>query len=129
LTILVQCSFPSFGFNAGSAYTATSLKKKLGYDDSLDVFGVHGVGGIVGALLAGVCASEVFGGSGTEHGSIGTQVWYQLLSVLVTIGWSATVSMVAFFLVDKIIGTRVSPEVERSGLDLADHEEQAYEIF
>ena len=110
-------------------YTATSLKKKLGYDDSLDVFGVHGVGGIVGALLAGVCASEAFGGSGMEHGSIGAQVWHQLLSVLVTIGWSGTVSVVAFFLVDKIIGARVSHEIERSGLDVAEHEEQAYEIF
>jgi len=110
-------------------YTATVLKRKLGYDDSLDVFGVHGVGGIVGALLAGVCASEAFGGSGMEHANMGTQVWHQLLSVGVTIGWSLVVSVVAFFLVDKIIGARVSPDVERSGLDLVEHEEQAYEIL
>lgn len=110
-------------------FTATTMKHKLGYDDSLDVFGVHGVGGIVGALLAGVCAAEALGGAGMEHGSIGTQVWYQLLSVLVTIGWSAIVSIIAFVLVDKTIGARVSPEVERAGLDVAEHEEQGYEIL
>lgn len=110
-------------------YTATSLKRKLGYDDSLDVFGVHGVGGIVGALLAGVCASEALGGAGMEHDSIGTQVWYQFLSVVVTIVWSAVVSVIAFALVDKTIGARVSPEIERSGLDVAEHEEQGYEIL
>lgn len=109
-------------------YTATSLKQKLGYDDSLDVFGVHGVGGIVGAILAGVFAAEALGGAGMEHDSIGTQVWYQFLSVVVTIGWSAIVSIVAFVIVDKTIGARVKAEVERNGLDLAEHEEQAYEI-
>ncbi len=110
-------------------YTATVMKGKLGYDDSLDVFGVHGIGGIVGALLAGVCASKALGGSGMEHGSIGTQVWYQFLSVVVTIGWSAIVSIVAFVIVDKLVGARVAPEVERNGLDVAEHEEQGYEII
>ncbi len=109
-------------------YTATALKHRLGYDDSLDVFGVHGVGGIVGALLAGVCASEAFGGAGMEHDSIGQQVWYQFLSVIVTIGWSAVVSVIAFILVDKTIGARVETETERNGLDVAEHEEQGYEI-
>ena len=69
------------------------------------------------------------GGSGMEHGSIGTQVWYQFLSVVVTIVWSAVVSIVAFFIVDKLVGARVKPEVERGGLDLAEHEEQGYEIL
>jgi Amt family ammonium transporter len=108
---------------------ATVIKKKFGYDDSLDVFGVHGMGGIVGALLTGVCASEALGGSGMEHDCMGTQVWYQFLSVLVTIGWSGTVSVIAFLIVDKTIGARVSEDVERSGLDINEHEEQGYEIL
>lgn len=119
------------GFSSGAIcfVFATSIKQKFGYDDSLDVFGVHGVGGIVGALLTGVCAAEVMGGSGMEHGSIGAQVWYQFLSVVVTIVWSGIVSIVAFFIVDKVVGARVKPEVERGGLDLSEHEEQGYEIL
>ena len=105
------------------------MKHKFGYDDSLDVFGVHGIGGIVGALLTGVCASEALGGSGMEHDSVGVQVWYQFLSVVVTIGWSAIVSIAAFFLVDKIVGARVEADVERGGLDVAEHEEQGYDII
>jgi len=110
-------------------YFATSVKHRFGYDDSLDVFGVHGVGGVVGAILTGVFAAAEFGGAGLAEGvTIGSQVWAQAKSVLVTIAWSGVVSAVAFVLVDKLIGMRVPIEVERGGLDLAEHQEQAYEI-
>jgi len=110
-------------------YFATSVKHRFGYDDSLDVFGVHGVGGVVGALLTGVFAATELGGSGLAEGmTIGSQVWAQAKSVLVTILWSGVVSAVAFFVVDKLVGMRVPIEVERGGLDLAEHQEQAYEI-
>jgi ammonium transporter, Amt family len=110
-------------------YFATSVKHRFGYDDSLDVFGVHGVGGVVGALLTGVFAATQFGGSGLAEGmTVGSQVWAQAKSVLVTIAWSGVVSAVSFFLVDKLVGMRVPIDVERNGLDLAEHQEQAYEI-
>jgi Amt family ammonium transporter len=110
-------------------YFATTVKHRFGYDDSLDVFGVHGVGGIVGALLTGVFAATQFGGSGLADGmTVGSQVWAQAKSVLVTIAWSGVVSAAAFFLADKLVGMRVPLEVERGGLDLAEHQEQAYEI-
>jgi len=110
-------------------YFATTVKHRFGYDDTLDVFGVHGVGGIVGALLTGVFAASELGGAGLAEGvTIGSQVWAQAKSVLVTIAWSGTVSVVVFFVVDKLVGMRVPIEVERGGLDLAEHQEQAYEI-
>ncbi len=110
-------------------YFATSVKHRFGYDDTLDVFGVHGIGGIVGALLTGVFVSADLGGSGLAEGmTIGTQVWSQAKSVLVTIAWSGVVSVVSFIVVDKLVGMRVPVEVERGGLDLAEHQEQAYEI-
>ncbi len=109
-------------------YFATKVKHRFRYDDSLDVFGVHGVGGVIGAVLTGVFASEALGGSGMEHDSIATQVGYQALSVVVTAVWSAVVSVVAFVIVNQIIGMRVRLEVEQTGLDLAEHQEQAYEI-
>jgi len=109
---------------------ATKVKHDFGYDDSLDVFGVHGIGGIVGALLTGVFAAEQFGGSGLAEGvTIGSQVWAQAKSVLVTAVWSGIVSVGTFILVDRLVGMRVPIEVERGGLDLAEHNEQAYEII
>ena len=111
------------------------LKRLLGADDSLDVFGVHGVGGIVGAILTGVFASPSLGGTGVydyvtnavaEGYSIGTQVWIQTQGVLITIVWSAVVSFIAFKLVDLVIGLRVSEEDEREGLDISSHGETAY---
>ena len=111
------------------------LKRMLGADDSLDVFGVHGVGGIVGALLTGVFAAPSLGGTGVfdyvtnkvgEGYSIGGQVWIQLQGVLVTIVWSAVVAFIAFKLVDLVIGLRVSEEEEREGLDITSHGETAY---
>jgi Amt family ammonium transporter len=125
------------GFVAGFAclWGVTGLKKMLGADDSLDVFGVHGVGGIVGALLTGVFNTQALGGPGlvsdwvtaavTSNG-IGAQVWIQLKAVLLTIVWSGVVSVVAYFIVDKVIGLRVSEEDEREGLDISSHGETAY---
>jgi ammonium transporter, Amt family len=105
---------------------ATRLKRLLGYDDSLDVFGVHAVGGIVGSLLTGVCAGAL-GGSGLPDGvSIGGQVWIQLKSVLFTIAWSGTGTFIILKLLDAMIGVRVSRDQEVEGLDLALHDERAY---
>src|SRR5690606_4563688 len=95
------------------------LKRMLGADDSLDVFGIHGVGGIVGALLTGVFNAQPLGGPGLETtGAIPWQVWLQLEGVLITIVWSAVVAWVAYFIADKVCGLRVSPDAEREGLDI-----------
>jgi Amt family ammonium transporter len=111
------------------------LKKMLGADDSLDVFGVHGVGGIVGALLTGVFNTQDLGGPGlvtdwvtatVGSNSIGSQVWIQLKAVLLTVVWSGVVSLIAYKIVDLVIGLRVTEEEEREGLDIATHGETAY---
>jgi ammonium transporter, Amt family len=112
----------------------TGLKSKLGYDDSLDAFGVHGIGGIIGAIGTGVVASPSLGGTGVwdyvANGvgtfSMSTQVTSQLWGVGVCIIWSAVVSFIAFKIVDLLIGLRVSEEVEREGLDICEHGESAY---
>ena len=109
-------------------WSATSLKHRFHYDDSLDVFGVHGIGGIVGAVLTGVVASPALGGSGMEHDSMLMQVWWQTASVVVTAVWSCVVSIVAFAIAQRVAGMRVTPEAEQMGLDLSEHQEQAYEI-
>jgi Amt family ammonium transporter len=99
-------------------WAATSLKAKLGYDDSLDVFGVHAVGGIIGALLTGVFAVKSI--SGVE-GSLATQA----LGVLVTIVYSGVMTAIILGIVSWLLGLRVTPDEEREGLDLAQHGEQA----
>lgn len=112
----------------------TSLKAKLGYDDSLDAFGVHGIGGIIGAIGTGVVASPSLGGTGVwdyvangvAEFSMATQVTSQLWGVGVCIVWSGVVSFIAFKIVDVLIGLRVSEEVEREGLDICEHGESAY---
>ncbi|HMP84796.1 MAG TPA: ammonia channel protein, partial [Verrucomicrobiota bacterium] len=105
---------------------ATSVKRAMGYDDSLDVFGVHGVGGIVGALLTGVCASSALGGTPPDGYSMGAQVFTQFKSVIVTVIWSAVVSVIALTIAKAVVGLRVSEEVEHAGLDLSEHGEEAY---
>ena len=111
------------------------LKRLLGADDALDVFGVHGVGGILGALLTGVFASPSLGGTGVydyvankvnPDYSIGGQVWIQFQGVLTTIVWSGVVAFIAYKLVDLLLGLRVSEEEEREGLDISSHGETAY---
>ena len=125
------------GFIAGFAclWGVTGLKKLLGADDSLDVFGVHGVGGIVGALLTGVFNNQSLGGPGlvkdwvtaaVVSNGIGAQTFVQLKAVLLTIVWSGVVSLVAFFIVDKVVGLRVTEEDELEGLDIRSHGETAY---
>ncbi len=113
----------------------SGLKHLLGADDALDVFGVHGVGGILGALLTGVFAAPSLGGTGiydyvknafNPEYSISGQVWIQAQAVLTTIILSAVVAYVAFKLVDLVIGLRVSEESEREGLDITSHGETAY---
>lgn len=101
------------------------VKQKCGYDDSLDAFGIHGVGGIVGAVLTGAFASSSLGGF-EDIESIGAQVWWQTASVLVTIVWSGVSSFIILFLIDKTIGLRVSSEDEDRGLDLSLHDERGY---
>jgi ammonium transporter, Amt family len=128
------------GFIGGFAclWGVNGLKKMLGADDSLDVFGVHGVGGIVGALMTGVFNSPALGGPSAmgdwvtltmitpDAYSIASQVWVQAKAVLLTIVWSGVVSVVAFKIVDLTIGLRVTEEEEREGLDISSHGESAY---
>ncbi len=105
----------------------TTLKKWLRVDDPCDVFGVHGVCGIVGCILTGVFASSSLGGVGYAEGvTMGHQVWVQLFSVGLTIVWSGVVAFIGFKLADLIVGLRVPEEHEREGLDVNSHGENAY---
>ncbi|MCW5627771.1 MAG: ammonium transporter [Rhodoferax sp.] len=104
----------------------TGLKHMLGADDSLDVFGVHGVGGILGALLTGVFTAPGLGGTGGDDFSIGSQLLIQAEGVVITMIWSSVVAFIAYKIVDMVIGLRVSEEDEREGLDIRSHGETAY---
>ncbi len=112
----------------GCFIAATKVKRALGYDDSLDVFGVHAVGGIIGAILTGVFCAPSLGGAGFGEGisSIGQQVGVQLLGVGATIVYTAVVSFILLKIVDVVIGLRVTEEQETEGLDLALHDERGY---
>ena len=126
----------ALGLVAGVAcfIAVTSLKSLLGYDDSLDAFGVHGIGGIIGALGTAVVADPALGGTGVydyvanavAEYSMSTQLISQAWGVGTCIVWSAIVSFVAFKLIDVVIGLRVSEEAEREGLDISEHGETAY---
>jgi len=121
----------AIGFTAGLAcyWGATTLKNKFGYDDSLDVFGVHGIGGIIGALLTGVFVSASLGGVGLgENISMGSQIWSQFLSVIATIYWSGILSYIILKVIDLSIGLRVSEEAEVEGLDISSHDERGYSL-
>lgn len=107
-------------------YFCTTIKNKFGYDDSLDVFNIHGMGGIVGSILTGVLVAPSLGGTGIDGYDMGAQLWTQTVATGVGIGWSAVVSLILFFLIDKTIGLRVSTDEEREGLDLSSHGERAY---
>ena len=114
----------------------TGLKKLLGADDALDVFGIHGIGGILGALLTGVFNNWSMGGTGIVDyvnntlvdTSIGSQVWIQAQAVLTTVVWSAVVAFICYKLVDLTVGLRVPEEAEREGLDTTSHGERAYNL-
>jgi Amt family ammonium transporter len=111
-------------------YASTSLKRALGYDDSLDVFGVHCVGGIVGALLTGVFCAEALGGAGfgVESGTMGGQLIAQATGVLATLAYSGLGTFAILKVVDVIMGLRVSEDDESMGLDVALHNETGYNL-
>ena len=106
-------------------WAVTSLKASLGYDDSLDVFGIHGVAGIVGALGLAVLGAEKFGGTG-DVTDIGAQFVIQAQSIGITIVWCGVISFILFKIIDATMGLRVSEEDERTGLDSTSHGESAY---
>jgi Amt family ammonium transporter len=106
---------------------STSIKRRLGYDDSLDVFGVHAIGGIVGAVLTGVFAAPALGGFGTVT-DIGAQVWVQVKGVGFTIAYTAVATLVILKAIQWTIGLRVSEEAESEGLDIALHNERGYNL-
>lgn len=108
-------------------WAVTSLKSSLGYDDSLDVFGVHGIGGMIGALLTGVFMASELGGVGYPEGvSMGGQVGKQAIATLTTIVWTGILSFILYKVIDVILGLRVTEEEEREGLDISSHGEKAY---
>ncbi|HEY0333617.1 MAG TPA: ammonium transporter [Stenotrophomonas sp.] len=119
----------AIGFIAGvlCVWGVTGLKRLLRADDSLDVFGVHGLGGIIGAILTGVFSAESLGGQKGGDYSIGSQVWIQTEGVLITIVWVGVVSVVSFLIAKLVFGLRVTEEAEREGLDITAHGESAYE--
>ena len=107
-------------------YAVSFLKPRLGYDDSLDAFGIHGVGGMVGAIGTGIVYQPMFGGPGDGSTAMGAQVITQIIGVLVTIGWAGIGTAIAMFIAKLVTGLRVSEEVEQEGLDLGEHGERAY---
>ena len=117
------------GFASGLCcfYAASSLKRALGYDDSLDVFGVHGVGGFVGAILTGVFAAEAFGGSGLDAG-IGAQLGLQFVGAAATAAYSGVLTLVILKILDSVVGLRVTPDEEAQGLDIALHDERGFSL-
>ncbi len=118
----------AIGFASGIVcfFSATSMKRALRYDDSLDAFGVHGVGGMVGALLTGVFAAPALGGY-AEVASIGGQLWIQFVSVIATLAYSAVGSFILLKAVDLVVGLRVTDDEEVTGLDITQHNEKGYD--
>ena len=106
---------------------SSSVKRAFGYDDSLDVFGVHGVGGFVGAMLTGVFTAEMFGGSGLDNG-IGSQLGLQFVGATATLVYSGVMTFIIAKALDSTIGLRVTPEEEANGLDLSLHDEKGYNL-
>ena len=114
----------------GCFIASTKIKRLIGYDDSLDVFGVHAIGGIIGALLTGVfCATSLGGvGFGGDNTSIGGQVWIQLIGISATVAYSGIGSYVILKAVDMVVGLRVDEDEETEGLDLSQHDERGYNL-
>ncbi|MFN3509845.1 MAG: ammonium transporter [Tsuneonella troitsensis] len=107
-------------------FAVSKLKSKFGYDDSLDVFGIHGVAGIIGAIGTGIVYQPQFGGPGDGSTAMAAQVTTQIIAVAVAIGWAAIGTAIAAFIVKLVTGLRVTPEVEYDGLDIGEHGERAY---
>nr|WP_206454779.1 ammonium transporter [Aurantimonas marina] len=113
--------------SAGCYFFVSVVKNKFQYDDSLDVFGIHGIGGIIGAVGTGIFTASSLGGVGLAEGvSMGAQVWAQIVGVLITLVWGGVISAILFKIVDLIVGLRPTLEQEREGLDLVYHGEAAY---
>jgi ammonium transporter, Amt family len=111
---------------AVSLFFCTTVKNALGYDESLDVFGIHAVAGVVGSLLTGVLVSTSLGGVGAEGYDMATQVWKQIVAVGIAVAWSAIGTLVILVVLRVIVGLRPATDHEREGLDLIDHGERAY---
>jgi Amt family ammonium transporter len=117
-------------------FFCSTIKNMFGYDDSLDVFGVHCVGGIVGAIGTGILVNPALGGTGIFDYALGkvadydlvTQVIAQCKAVATTLVWSGVGSLILYKIVDIIVGLRVTPDKEREGLDITDHGERAYHM-
>jgi Amt family ammonium transporter len=107
-------------------FFVAKVKAKFGYDDSLDAFGIHGIGGIVGAIGTGIVYQPFLGGPGDGEVALGAQLWIQTFGVIVTIGWAGIGTLLAGFLVKATIGLRVHEEDEVNGLDISEHGERAY---
>ena len=107
-------------------YFVAKVKAKFGYDDALDAFGIHGIGGIVGAIGTAVVYQPFLGGPGDGSTPLADQLWVQTYSVIVTIVWATVGTLIAGFIVKSTIGLRVSPEAEVDGLDISEHGERAY---
>jgi Amt family ammonium transporter len=114
---------------AGCFYASVKIKRALGYDDSLDVFGVHAVGGIIGAILTGLCAAASMGGAGLAEGvSIGGQLVTQFKGVLFTVIYTGVLSFIILKVLDILVGLRVTEEEETEGLDVVLHDERGYNL-
>ncbi len=114
----------------GCYFMVVKVKPALGYDDSLDAFGVHGIGGIIGALLTGIFADASFGGVGLAEGvDIGGQLAKQCIGVLATLAYCGVASFIILKVIDVVIGLRVADEEEEAGLDLSMHDEQGYNLL
>ena len=110
-------------------YMVAVVKPKLGYDDTLDAFGVHGIGGIVGSILTGVFATQFISGEGGVEGALygdWHQLWIQVLATFISIAFSAVMTFILFKITDKLVGIRVDKRVEEEGLDIYEHGESAY---
>ena len=107
-------------------FAVSKLKPKLGYDDALDAFGIHGIGGMIGAVGTGIVYAPMFGGPGDGSVAIGPQVATQVVAVIVSVVWAAVGTAIAIYVAKALTGLRVSEEVEREGLDLGEHGERAY---
>ena len=107
-------------------FAVSKLKPMLGYDDALDAFGVHGIGGMIGAIGTGIVYAPSLGGPGAADYDMGAKLIVQIEAVLTTIVWASIGTVIAIFIAKLVTGLRVSPEVEQEGLDLGEHGERAY---
>jgi Amt family ammonium transporter len=126
---LLGAFFIGLASSAVCFFMVAVVKAKLKYDDSLDAFGVHGIGGIIGSILTGVFATRMITGEGGVQGALSGdwhQLWIQIVTTVTAIAYSAVLTAILFYIVDRTVGVRVSPRVEEEGLDIYEHGETAY---